>query len=86
MFSATPVPALPVMVISARGVVADVALDRHIDRRVHTDRDIVRPGGALDHDVARQARVVQCRIDVTERHGREIEGLRGHRGFHFLHA
>ena len=47
MFSATPVPALPLIVISAcwfmpGGVVADVAFDGDLHRCVDADGDIVR--------------------------------------------
>ena len=78
MFSATPVPAFPLIVdlgllVHPRGVVADVAVHGDLHRRVHPDRDIVGSVGMADDELAGQVGCVQRCVDVAQRSGAQVE-------------
>ena len=82
MFSATPVPAFPLtadlgLLVHPGGVIADVAVDGDLHRRVHPDRDIVGAVGMGDDELTGQVGRVQRRVDVPQRSRPQIET--GHR-------
>jgi hypothetical protein len=72
------------LLVHARGVVADVSVDGHLDRCVDADGHVVRPVGMRDHELAREVRRVQCGVHLPQRSGSQI--IRGHRGCHRFHA
>ena len=66
------------LLVHPRGVVADVALDGHLHRRVDTDRDVVRAGGVGDRRTRRTSPGA-CRAAFTSRSGVLRRSKSGHR-------
>ena len=55
------------LLVHARGVVADMALDSHLHRCVDADGDVVRAVGVCDHELTGQIRRVQRGVDLAQR-------------------
>ena len=60
------------LLVHACGVVADMAVDGHLHRRVDADRDVVCALGMRDYEFAGQIRRVQCGVDLTQRCGAQV--------------